>query len=148
MRQRRGARKPKAYYPYAAILGPGEGAGCRIEIGRERGTHYELLRSLGLLDSFESDPGSYVMGRLRFLEGPAVALDTASDFFTGKTGIERPLAALTRARVRAFEACLRERFAGRRIYLMEAGLRMRISGLSEKRIRALLAEGRVIREIV
>jgi len=141
-------RRPrKTYFPYAAWLG-GAGGTHRLEIGRERGTHAELLKAAGLFATFDAAPFSFVMGRLLFIDDPTgtrpkrdtgiLLLDTASDLFAGKTGVDMPLSRAVGSLVHAFEALVRRRFGGCRILLLEGGLRRRVSGIGPKDISALL----------
>ena len=128
----------KAYYPYAALLEGDRAPVFRLVIGRARQTHDQLLKASGLMAHFDDHPSVFIMGRLRYMDASTVILDTASDLYVGKTGVERPLAEGSEGRIKSFEDCLRRHFKGLRIFLLEAGLRDRVSGLSSKRQRALI----------
>jgi hypothetical protein len=94
------------------------------------------------------------MGRCRvFAEQKVLLVDTASDLFFGKTGRESPLDGLSPVHVRRFEvALLGTAPRGWRVFVLNAGMALRVPGVTAQRLAILLdrqasqAPG-VIREI-
>lgn len=103
--------------------------------------HLSLLRLARLADAFHRKPRSFVMGRFVY-QDDQIVIDTASDLYLGKTGIERPLEAGVDKR--EFERCLWEEFGNdcASIFVLNMGFRLRVSSLTRKRLDTLLKRSR------
>jgi len=125
----------KPYFVYAVVFEP-KAKFIRGRLGQD---HLSLLKSAGLHEKFDGHPEQFVMGRFqKFDNFQAVLIDTASDHFTGKTGIERPLQHCGPQKVRVFEECLLRNFLSERVFVLNMGFKSRASGLTERKFSELL----------
>ncbi len=127
------------YCPYAIVFD--EPAPCRLVKGiRKHDTHLALVKRHGLDVKLREDPERFVMGRMRFyVSQKAVLCDSVSDLYLAQTGIEKPVDNLSGTRLWNFELILWTVVPrGWRLYLLNAGLALRVPGVSPKRLTKML----------
>ena len=119
------------YYPYAVMFE--ESGQCRLVRGSGKtDNHAALLKRNNLLTRFEAQPRAFVMGRIRtYEEHEAVLIDTASDLFFGKTGVEKPLDDMREAKATAFKkALVAAAPPGWLVLLLTTGMGLRVPGVA------------------
>lgn len=105
-------------------------------------THDMLLKRHTLLARFDECPSDFIMGRLRLFDKLEIVLvDTASDLYWGKTGIDRPLNKLTPERYRLWKLHLLKAIPSDwKLWFLDGGMALRVPGVSEPRFKRLLRD--------